>query len=121
MEEEIKKQLDFDTKELANKKLEKLQQREIFLQGQIEDHKKTLKTASQQFNNSDGQLKSENGRMPGLEEGKNTAEYSLKNILIETGFENSTQVREVLALAGVDAETWLKEINESWNAYQSED
>ena len=91
VEEEIKKQLDFDTKELANKKLEKLQQREIFLQGQIEDHKKTLKTASQQFNNSDGQLKSENGRMPGLEEGKNTAEYSLKNILIEAVYETTEE------------------------------
>ena len=120
LEEEIKKQLEFDTKGLAKRKLEDLKQRKKILQDQIEDHKKDLETALQHFNNCDGQLKSENGRLPNLEQGKNSAETSLRNILIETGFENSAQVHEVLALAGEDAETWLKEMNESWNAYKND-
>ena len=47
--EEIKKQLDFDTEELANRKLGDLQQHEKSLQGQIEEHKEALNTALQKF------------------------------------------------------------------------
>ena len=119
-EEEIKKQLDFDTEELAKRKSEELQQRERFLQKQIEDHQKNLETAKQKFDQCNGQLDSERGRLPALEQSKNTAENSLEDRLIETGFENSTQVQEVLVLAGEDAETWLKEMNESWNAYKND-
>ena len=119
-EEEIKKQIDFDTEELAKRELKKLQQREIFLQKQIEDHQKNLETAKQNFDQCNGQLDSERGRLPALEQSKNTAENFLEDRLIETGFENSTQVQEVLVLAGEDAETWLKEMNESWNAYKND-
>lgn len=114
------KQLDFDTEELAKRKSEELQQRERFLQKQIEDHQKNLETAKQKFDQCNGQLDSERGRLPALEQSKNTAENSLEDRLIETGFENSTQVQEVLVLAGEDAETWLKEMNESWNAYKND-
>ena len=118
--EELKKQLEYDTEELAERKVKELQQREEFLQGQIVDHENAWKTALQQFNNCDGQLKSESGRLPDLEQGKKTAEESLKIILSETGFENSSKATEVAELAGKDAEAWLKEMDRRWNAYEND-